>query len=136
VSDGFVTDAFPITVAAPATPRFELASGGELEPVDRDGGLSFRLGGQPGSVHRIYASFFPLPSQNPYVSLGIGDRFSSLFFVGEYAISAFGWVEVSFPPSALPDPGAAGTFFYAQAIDLTFPVPLDASNVQSILMVR
>ena len=77
-----------------------------------------------------------MPSTNAYVGLGIGNHFTNLFKGGQYVIPAAGWLQVNIPSSALPDPGASGTIFYSQTLELAFPTPFAVSNVQSIQMVR
>jgi len=134
ITDGSVTEHHPVRIAAPAVPRYELGTGDPMNVIDRDDGLTLLLGGQPGHAHRIYVSLSDVPSVHPRLRLDIGNQFTELIVGGQYVIPESGWLQLSFPPSTLPDPGVTGTAFYSQNIDL--PLPLEVSNLQSILMVQ
>jgi len=136
VSDGAVDVSMNVTVVAPATPKYELGTGDALNPVERRDGLSYIVAGPVGSVQRVYVSLSDRPSTSPYGNLAIGDQFASLFFVGQYAIPAAGWLRVTTPAAALPLPGLAGIVFYSQTLELTGPAPFRASNLQSIELVE
>jgi hypothetical protein len=135
VSDGAVDVSMQITVVAPATPRYELGRGDALNVVERRDGLSYIVAGPVGSVQRVYVSLSNLPSTSPHGNLAIGDQFASLFFVGQYAIPAAGWLEVITPAAALPNPGVAGILFYSQTLELA-PGPFRTSNLQSVELVE
>jgi hypothetical protein len=136
VTDGAVTDQFPVTIVAPTTPRYELGSGDPLNVVDRDDGLPFILGGAVGSSHLVVASTSSLPSSNQYVSLGLGNNFTKIFVGSTFVIPAAGWLEVDIPTSGLQDPGPAGKTFFSQTIQLGSPAPFPVSNLQSMILVQ
>jgi hypothetical protein len=137
VSDGIVTDEFTVTIVAPALPKLEVGSGDPFNVVDRDDGLPMIVSGRVGSLHRVLASFSPVPSSNAYVSLDLGNGFSQIFVGVSVVIPASGWALVTFPPSALFDPGPGpGLTFYNQTVDLTFPTPFDVSNLQTMVLVQ
>jgi hypothetical protein len=104
--------------------------------VDRDNGLPFILSGQPGTVHRLFASLSNLPSSNAYVSFDIGNNFTDLVDGGSYTIPAKGWLQVFVPNTVLADPGPGGLTFYSQTFEQQFPAPFDVSNLQSMVLVQ
>jgi hypothetical protein len=104
--------------------------------VDRDNGLPMILSGQPGRVHRLFASFSNLPSSNAFVSLDIGNNFTDLVDGGSYVIPAKGWLQIFIPTSVLADPGAGSFTFYSQTFDQHFPAPFAVSNPQSMVLVQ
>jgi len=136
VTDGVITDQLPVTIVAPATPKYELGNGDPLNVVDRDNGLPFILSGVPGSSHVATASSSNLPSSNIYVSLDIGNNFTKLFVGNTFVIPAAGWLQINVPTSGLQDPGPAGKTFYSQNFELAFPAPFDVSNLQSMILVQ
>jgi len=134
-TDGVGTDSFNVTIVAPALPKYELGDGEPLNVVDRTNGLTYIVSGTVGSTHRIQASLSNVPSVNAFVSLDIGNNFTQLFDGGNIVIPAAGWVSVTVPPANLPVPPLAGTTYYSQNYDQTFPTPFDVSNLQSIVLV-
>ncbi len=136
VTDGAVTDEFQVTIVAPALPKYELGTGDPLNVVDRDNGLPFIVSGVVGSSHRILASRSNLPSTSAFISLGIGNNFTQLIEGATFVIPAAGWLQVVVPTGSLVDPGPVGKTFFSQTFELTFPTPLDVSNVQSMMLVQ
>jgi hypothetical protein len=137
VTDGVVPDQFAVTIVAPATPQFEMGSGDALNVVDRDNGLSLILSGQPGRVHRLFASSSNVPSVNAFVSFAIGNNFTDLADGGSFVIPASGWLQINVPTAALVDPGPGpGITFFAQTFEQLFPAPFDMSNAQSMVLVQ
>jgi len=137
VTDGVVPDQFAVTIVAPATPQFEMGSGDALNVVDRDNGLSLILSGQPGRVHRMFASSSNLPSVNAFVSFAIGNNFTDLADGGSYVIPASGWLQINVPTAVLVDPGPGpGITFFAQTFEQLFPAPFDMSNAQSMVLIQ
>jgi hypothetical protein len=134
-TDGVATDNFSVTIVAPATPQYELGNGDVLNVVDRTNGLPFILAGTPGSVHVVYASTSNVPSVNSAVSLDLGNNFTELLNGGSYVIPAAGWLQITVTPAQLPIPPLAGTTYYSQTYDQTFPLPFDTSSLQSIVLV-
>src|SRR5262249_50544735 len=135
-SDATTTDNFSVTIVTPASPTYELGNGDVPNTVSRSNGLTFILSGNVGATIRVYGSLSNVPSSNAYLSLAIGNNFTTLFNGGNYTIPAAGWVQVTIPSGSLPDPGISGTTFYSQAVDLQFPAPLAVSNFQQIFMVQ
>ena len=135
-SDGLATDELGVTIVAPAQPRYELGTGDPLNVVDTSDGMSFILSGVPGRVMRVFASLSSVASTSSAFQLDIGNRFANLYYGGQYVIPPSGWLQVTIPSQALPDPGPAGTVFYSQAVEMRLPKPFDSSNLQSILMVQ
>ena len=136
VTDGATTDEFPIEIVAPAEPVYQLGSGEALNVVDRDDGLTLILSGPVGSVQRLLGSLSNLPSANSFLSLEIGNQFTSLIQGGQYVIPASGWLRLDLPAAALPDPGPSGMVLYSQTFRLAFPKPFAVSNLQSIELVQ
>jgi hypothetical protein len=136
VTDGFVLDELAVTIVAPATPKYEMGTGDALNVVDRDNGLPLILSGVPGRQHRVYASLSNLPSNSPAYNLEIGNNFTNLYDGGQYVIPASGWLQLTVPTSALPDPGPGGAVFYSQTAEIFLPKPFDDSNVQSMTLVQ
>jgi len=136
VSNGEASDSFGVTVVAPATPKYELGTGEPGNMVEWRDGLAYILAGPVGSVQAVFASQSNLPSTNSHVSLGLGNQFTSLSYVGRFVIPAAGWLQVNVPAAALRNPGLAGRVVYSQAIEIAFPTPFDVSNLQSIRLVE
>jgi hypothetical protein len=136
VTDGSTPSDFNVTIVAPTVPVFEMGSGDALNLVDRDDGLPIIVAGPVGTTQRILASGSNLPSTNAFVSLSIGNNFTNLINGGQVNIPAAGWLQINVPTAALPDPGAGSFTFYSQTIELEFPAPFDASNLQSIMLVQ
>jgi hypothetical protein len=132
VGNGVTSDALPITLVANALPALQLASGDPFVAVDRDDGLAIVVAGPVGSVQRIYASSSSVPSVNAFLSLALGNGFTNLVNAGQATIPASGWLQINVPTAALPDPGAGSFIFYLQTVELAFPTPFDASNLQSM----
>jgi hypothetical protein len=136
VTDGGTPSNFNVTVVAPIVPVYQMGTGDALNLVDRDNGLPIIVAGPVGTTQRILASGSNLPSTNAYVSLGIGNNFTSLVSGGQVTIPAKGWVQINVPTGALPDPGAGMLTFYSQTFELEFPAPFATSNVQSMILVQ
>jgi hypothetical protein len=136
VTDGAVTDPFPVTIVAPATPKYQLGTGDALNVVDRDNGLPFILAGAVGSMHKVVASASNLPSSNQYVSLDLGNNFTKVFVGNTFVIPAAGWLQIIVPAGNLKDPGPAGRTFYSQTVEIAFPTPFAVSNLQSMVLVQ
>ncbi|MEQ1893449.1 MAG: matrixin family metalloprotease [Planctomycetota bacterium] len=134
-TDGVGTDSFNVTIVTPALPKYELGNGDTLNVVDRTFGLTYIVSGTVGSSHRVQASLSNVPSVNAFVSLDIGNNFTELIDGGSIVIPAAGWASFTIPASGLPIPPLAGTTFYSQNYDQTFPTPFDVSNLQSIVLV-
>jgi hypothetical protein len=132
VGNGIASESLPITIAANAQPALQLASGDPFASVDRDDGLTILIAGPVGSVQRIYVSGSDQPSVNAWFSLALGAQFTQLVNAGQVTIPAKGWLQIDVPTAALPDPGAGSFVFYGQAVELAFPAPFDAGNLQSM----
>ena len=135
LSDSVVDSSVPLEVVATAAPKYELGTGDARNVIERRDGLSFLVAGPVGSLQRVYASLSDLPSTSPWVTLGIGNQATSLFFMGQFQIPAAGWLEVLVPPSALPLPDLAGLVLHSQTFTFAFPAPFETSNLQSIELV-
>jgi hypothetical protein len=135
-TDGTITDQFPVTIVAPATPKLELGTGDPLNVVDRDLGFSMILSGVPGSSHSLVYSLSNLPSVNSFVSLDLGNNFTSAFVANTFVIPASGWLKLTVLPGVLNDPGPAGRTIYSQTVEIANPIPYEVSNLQSIHVVQ
>jgi hypothetical protein len=136
-SNGLVEATFTVDIVAPAIPKFQFGNGDPLNVVDRSNGIPWIVSGIPGRVHRVFASLSDIPTSTPHYDLEIGDNGTNLYKLSDYTIPASGWLEVVVPTAQVPDPGPLpGTVYYGQTIEVLLPSPFDASNMQSITVVR
>ena len=131
VSNGFGSDTSTINYVANATPALQAGDG--EEPVTFIGSTSVILGGTPGALFMLGFSLDDIPSVLPgFVSLEIGNGFSSLFQIGApILIGSAGHTTISIPGAGLP---FLTTFFLEGAtIEPTPPLlPLPDSNKQEL----
>ena len=134
LSDGTNDARYTVIVFAPFTPRYENASGDPLAPVGLNDGLRLRLAGIPGRTHWIVFSASNVPSVSRYVQLELGNQFADVRTGILRVIPPSGWIEVNIPPAGL-NPNLLGIPLYSQSLDLTLPIPLPVSNLQSLVLV-
>lgn len=125
----FGTQTTTLDVEAVDPPVAQLGEGLDPELLTSSAPVSLILGGQPGHLAFLFASPDALPSLAPGIaSLGIGNGFSSLFFVGTFPIEAPGWVQTQFEFTGLP----LLTFLNMQAVvydPVTGALPAPSTDV-------
>ena len=133
LTDGVTTDTIDFTVVEPATPKLELGNGNPLNATANGQQMNVILAGKVGTVHQVWFSKSPLPSNHPLANWLLGNNFSDFRFALARTIGPNGYHQSS--PTVVFG-GVSSTVFYCQSIDLTTPPsPMyGVSNLQSITL--
>ncbi len=131
VTDGTITDVFPVTIVAVPAARLEWGSGDPLNVVDRDDGLDMILAGAVGELHAVRGSPSGPPAQPTLARLAPPGQV--LVDAGSFVIPAQGWIAVHL--GNLPDPMVVGSTWSGKSFVIAQPRPFAESNDQSITLV-
>jgi hypothetical protein len=128
ISQGGVNVDLPFSVVPPPGPRLQVAEGNLADPIFSFLGVDLLHADTPGHVHFCYWSTSNVPSVHPFLTLGLGNGFTSLSSCLVGAIPPSGWlpVHLTIPAGLLP----AGTRVYTQTACVNHGLPLAASNLQ------
>ena len=133
LSDGTDSSDIDFTIVEPALPKLELGTGDDFNETANGQQMNVVLAGKVGTVHQVWFSKSPLPSNHMLANWLLGNNFTDFRFALARTMGPDGYHQSS--PTVVFG-GVSSTVFYCQSIDLTTPPSpqYGVSNLQIITL--